>query len=206
MEIKATQISFSDKNFDHISWSSSPNGLFGLKNAHKLASLEKGDNNSGMFEGEWIWKVATIPKIQYFLWKCLHQNIPVHEVLSTRGMDVPQTCPICNEGPETILHCLRNYREAQALWKAFPPLLAKNLFFGTNLVNWLKLNCQSTKILSSLSFSWGIIFPFGIWTLWLRRNNSLFRNTSQLRNLRDEVLSRATKFAHLGINGKQARS
>ncbi|KAF3946345.1 hypothetical protein CMV_027378 [Castanea mollissima] len=93
-----------------------------------------------MMDGEWIWKVATIPKIQCFIWQCLHRSIPVREVLHSRGMEVPQTCPICNEKPETILHCLRDCREAQALWKAFPPPLTASTFFGTSLMDWLKNN------------------------------------------------------------------
>lgn len=52
LESKATLIPFSATNSDCISWSSSPNGLFDLKNAYKLASLEEGDYNSGMFDGE----------------------------------------------------------------------------------------------------------------------------------------------------------
>ncbi|KAK7814391.1 hypothetical protein CFP56_003205, partial [Quercus suber] len=115
-------------------------------------------------------------------------------------------CHICNEGPKTILHCLRDCREAQALWKAFPPSLAENIFFGTNLMDWLRLNCQTNKLPSSLSFNWGIIFPFGLWTLWLRRNNFIFQNSGLPRNLRDKVISRATEFAHLSISAKFVRS
>lgn len=70
LEIKATPISFSASNSGRISWSSSPNGIFDLKDAYKLASSQEGDFNSGMIDGEWVWKVATIPKIQ-----CLFGNV-----------------------------------------------------------------------------------------------------------------------------------
>ncbi|KAF3947173.1 hypothetical protein CMV_026659 [Castanea mollissima] len=158
-----------------------------------------------MIDGEWFWKVATIPKIQCFIWQCLHRSIPVREVLHFRGMEVPQICPICNEKPESILHCLRDCREAQALWKAFPPPLAASTFLGTSLVDWLKLNYRTNKLLPSPSFSWGIIFPFGIWTLWLRRNNFLFRNAGLPWNLKAEVISKASEFTYLGTNMKFAR-
>ena len=206
MEIKATPISFSTTSFDCISWSSSPNGIFDLKDAYTPTSIQEGDNISEMIDGDWVWKVTTIPKIQCFIWQCLDRSIPVREVLHARGMEVPQTCPICNEGPETILHCLRDYREAQALWKAFPPPLTESTFYGTNLVDWLKLNYRTNKLLSPSSFSWRILSPFGLWALWLRRNKFLFRNAGLPRNLRDAVISRAFEFAHLGISAKFTHS
>lgn len=73
------------------------------------------------FYGEWLWKVATIPKIKCFLWHCFHHSIPVRATLAARGMDVLQICPLCNEGPESILHSLRDCREAEVFWKASPP-------------------------------------------------------------------------------------
>ncbi|XP_075659314.1 uncharacterized protein LOC142629242 [Castanea sativa] len=105
LEIKATPISFFASNSDRISWSSFPNGIFDLKDAYKLASSQEGDFSSGMIDGEWVWKVATIPKIQCFIW-----------------------------------------------------------------------------------------------------NNFLFRNVGLSRHMRDEVISRATEFAHLGISAKFAGS
>ena len=121
LEMKATPVSMSTSNSDCISWASSPNGLFDLKEAYKLASLEIGDAITGVTNGEWLWKVDTIPKIKFFLWQCFHHIIPICATLATRGMDVPQICPLCIEGPETILHSLRDCREAQVFWKASPP-------------------------------------------------------------------------------------
>ena len=79
----------STSNFNCVSWASSPNGLFDLKEAYKLASLEIGDATTGVIDGEWLWKVVTIPKIKCFLWQCFHHTIPIRATLAARGMDVP---------------------------------------------------------------------------------------------------------------------
>ncbi|XP_075669726.1 uncharacterized protein LOC142639425 [Castanea sativa] len=67
--------------------------------------------------------------------------------------------------------------------------------------SWLRINCA----LQQKSFSginWGIVFPFGIWSLWLWRNKVVFRDTSSRRPLKAETLARAVAFAFLGVNGR----
>ena len=115
-------------------------------------------------------------------------------------------CLLCGEGPETTIHALKDCHEAQVFWKSFRPLMAGSLFYGSNLIEWLRLNCLSSKVSPSSGINWEIIFPFGIWSLWLRRNNIIFRNENYRRNLKANVLSKAIEFAFIGISGKQARS
>ncbi|KAK7827223.1 putative ribonuclease h protein [Quercus suber] len=68
------------------------------------------------FDGGWIWKVSTIPKIKYFVWQCLHESIPVSTVLAARGRDVSPVCQLCREGSESILLVLRDCHVARTLW------------------------------------------------------------------------------------------
>lgn len=105
-EIKATPISFAASSVDCIIWHSSSSGNFDLKKAYKLACLADEGWSSVSFNGEWIWKVSTIPKIQCFIWQCFLQSIQVRGVLSTRGLNILDVCPLCNEGIETITHAL----------------------------------------------------------------------------------------------------
>lgn len=127
LEIKATPIPFVTSNADCITWSSSPSGDFDIKEAYKLASVETQGWSPATFNGEWIWKVRTIPKIQCFIWQCIHQSIPVRSVLASRGMNIPEMCPLCSDGPETIAHALRDCREAQHFWRSLlpPPFLLR---------------------------------------------------------------------------------
>ena len=133
--IKATPISFSALYEDRLTWSSSPAGAFDLKKAYRLARLEGFDDQARPFEGEWIWKTPTIPKIKCFLWQCHHNSILVRAILASRGMDILPSCPICNKAPETILHVLRDCPFAQGFWKSFPPPLQDSLFYGAGVAD-----------------------------------------------------------------------
>lgn len=62
-----------------------PQGEFNLSCAYRMAL---GLSQSSDFTGQWIWELQTLPKIQFFLWKCAHNNIGVNECLSARGMEV----------------------------------------------------------------------------------------------------------------------
>lgn len=70
LEMKATPISFSAHNTNCITWSSSPSGKFDMKEAYKLASMEVEGNYNESFDGDWIWRMLTIPKVKCFLWQC----------------------------------------------------------------------------------------------------------------------------------------
>lgn len=144
-----------------------------------------------------------LAKFKCFLWQCYHKNIPVGTILTTRGMDVSPTCHLCNTGSKTILHMLRDCYIARNLWNSLSlPFLATS-FFGLQLNDWLWLNCYSTKTQATSNIHWGIIFAFGIWTLWIYRNDVVFRNERSRCSLKQEVLVKATKFAYIVINGKQ---
>ncbi|KAL0006019.1 hypothetical protein SO802_013580 [Lithocarpus litseifolius] len=54
-----------------------------------------------------------------------------------------------------------------------PPCLSYT--FNLPLVNWLETNCTSGAVSEHLSLPWKIIFPMGLWHLWLARNNFLFK-------------------------------
>ena len=131
-EMKATPLPFSNQGEDRLSWYSSPNGDFKLKEAYRLANWV--DNNTARqeFKDDWVWKVATLSKIKCFLWQCCHQSISVRAILAQRGMDISFLCPMCNNAPETILHALRDYPKVQSLWNSLSPSFQSNLFMVCN--------------------------------------------------------------------------
>ncbi|KAF3952302.1 hypothetical protein CMV_022124 [Castanea mollissima] len=126
-------------------------------------------------------------------------------VLAGRGMAVLDSCMLCDEGPENVIHILKDCYTAHELWDSFPPL-PTTVFYETNLVDWLRLNCNSTKRYAVANLNWGTVFSFGIWSLWLRRNGVLFRGESPSCNLRKEVTSKATEFTYVGVNGKRTQT
>nr|POF00856.1 hypothetical protein CFP56_47668 [Quercus suber] len=110
--IKTTPISYSAFYEDHLSWCSSPSGAFELKEAYGLASMEGEDDQASPFEGEWIWKTITIPKVKCFIWQCYHNSISVRATLAYRDvayeilLKEPELAYAVNEGGITPLHLL----------------------------------------------------------------------------------------------------
>ena len=98
--IKATPIRTASANKDLLSLIASSRG--DPKSAYLITC---GDNASeGCFQGAWIWKLKTFPKIQMFLWKCYYNSIPVKVVLAQRGIQMPLCCDKCHDKPKTISH------------------------------------------------------------------------------------------------------
>ncbi|KAF3970061.1 hypothetical protein CMV_006198 [Castanea mollissima] len=118
-------------------------------------------------------------------------------------MGIPPVYPMSNIELETIIHALRDCPKAQCFWNSFSPPFSSSLFYGLQLVDWLKTNYRSSRHSGVSDIEWGIIFPMAVWTLWLHRNGIVFGRLGPQRNLLDETLARAAKVAYLGINGKQ---
>lgn len=116
-----------------------------------------------------------------------------------RGLNIPLSCPLgCNE-VESIIHILRDCPQARAFWDSFSPPLPPNILYGTNLLDWLRINCTSHQR-SSSNIPWSYLFPFGSWCLWLRRNRVIFRESSTCKSLMEETISKVDEFAFLGVN------
>jgi len=203
-KIKATPFSITAAGVDRIAWASSPNGEFNLKEAYKLACIAIDFPRDLPFTGAWVWKVNTFPKVRCFLWQCLHRSIPVREVLVARGINIPTLYPLYNDAIETIIHTLRDYPQARIFWDSLLPSNLSSWFYNINLGDWLHLNCASNLSFTS-GISWGTLFPFGVWSLWLRQNKVVFGNNPNHKSLMTETLAKAAEFAFLGAHTKARR-
>ena len=74
-DIMATSVPFSTIIDDRLAWKHSAKGVFHLKSAYFLATDAIGD---APFNGQWIWKLKTLPRIQMFVWKCMHLSLGVN--------------------------------------------------------------------------------------------------------------------------------
>ena len=161
LEIKATPLPLSANDEDRIAWAISTSGDFVLKEAYNLAR----DDESGAdprCDLDWVWKVPTISKINCFIWQCCQLSIPTRSVLNVSGMNMPNHCPLCNEGSGSIIHLLRGCPIAKDLWNSLHTPMASNAFFGNNPMTWIRYNCCNIILSSTLGISWNALFSFGI--------------------------------------------
>ena len=112
MLIQATPIAMTSKGCDKIAWADSPQGIFSLRNAYRIAM---GHEESSTFSASWICKANTLPRIKTFLWMCAYNSIKVRSCLIRRGVCEEAVCPICQEAEESILHALPDYPWAKAV-------------------------------------------------------------------------------------------
>ena len=117
-----------------------------------------------------------LPKnIIIFLWLCSYNNISVREVLGSRGFTINQSCPLCNNHPESVVHLLRECQSSVSFWNqlGLPPKAIQS--FGMPFLDWLHFNSTSGFSSKHLGIPWKTLFLFGLWTLWLKRNFVAFR-------------------------------
>ena len=176
---------------DKLSWAPNPRGVFDLKSSYCLAM----DNEPCQFDGEWIWKAKVLPKIKFFVWKCMHNNVGVKACLAERGMSTNMLCPLCGLEVETIAHALRDCRTVREVWFELGVARNDREFFNEELKVWLTKNAKATHPLH-----WDTTFLLAIWILWQRRNLVLFQNKPVSQNTHVEIIQRAREFIYCGIN------
>jgi len=126
LEIQAIPYALVTSSVDRLMWRDSPRGDFSMKSAYRLAA---GLDQISDYKGLWIWKLQSLPKIQFFLWKCSHNSIGVNECLVARGVNIDPTCPLCKKEPKSILHVLRDCDLARAVWNELGAMGVDRGFF-----------------------------------------------------------------------------
>lgn len=136
-------------------WKDSPRGDFTMRSAYSMAV---GVDRSLEFNGGWIWKLHILPKIQFFLWKCIHNSIGVTDCLAARGVILDPLCPLCHKEPETIIHALPNCEKARAVWNELDAVGFERDFFSLNVEDWMVINGKSDTVHTQNSPPWKITF------------------------------------------------
>ncbi|XP_057418334.1 uncharacterized protein LOC130712517 [Lotus japonicus] len=100
---------------DQFCWPHARDGNYSVKTGYQLAHAKSHSNNSTTGHDLdddssrlWhsIWNPPTPEKIKVFIWKCYFGAFPIREALHRRRLTNDLSCPICNQGPETILHAI----------------------------------------------------------------------------------------------------
>lgn len=195
--IKATPFSLNQNSDDSLTWAFSKDGFFSLKAAYLLA---RGSNplNLDTPSMAWIWKTETHPQVQFFIWMCLHNNLPTGEVLGSKGLNLNLICIVCHLDNESVDHLLRGCNIAQELWQRLKIPQGLLYSFDQPIENWMETNCNSKVISNHLGIRWKIVLPMGLWHLWLTRNNFLFRSGVVDRMIHTKCIRDSAEFFSIG--------
>lgn len=172
--IMATPFFYDPHSIDELMWAFSKNEYISLKSADLLA---RGLNplNLDTMSFKWVSKIETPPKVQFFMWLFLHDRLPTVEVLGSTGLILDPMCKMCNRGYETIEHLFKGCEVAYNFWQQLQiPHYTRNSF-TLPFKEWTEANCKDAMNATMKGIYWKILFPIGLWQLWLNKNNFVFR-------------------------------
>jgi ribonuclease HI len=173
----------------------SDGGDFKLGKAYSIA-CNKFSECSSLKPSSWIWKVRASPRIMFFLWQCYHLSVPVREILASRGLNIPTFCPRCLAPNESLIHMLRDCPDSIAFWNSFRFPSVGNHFYFASLFDWIHSNCTASST-HDHNIPWQTLFSFGIWSLWLRRNQFVFKPDSLVLDSVVNAISYVSEFFYL---------
>ena len=147
---------------DKLAWKFSSKGDFDMRSAYLLTTNSPGTNS---FFGSWIWKLPSLPRIQMFIWKCMHQSIGVKECLASRGIPLDTTYPLCHLEPESIMHALRDYSLVKSIWHQLGTHYMYSTFFSQNTKDWISTNGGLKSSQNAVGIPWNVTFSFSLWLI-----------------------------------------
>ena len=63
-----------------------------------------------------IWSLCAPPKVKLFVWKLIHNGVPVRQKLKSCFVNVDDKCPRCNDAVESIQHCFISCQHSLQSW------------------------------------------------------------------------------------------
>ena len=202
LRIAAVQPPMEGKGDDKFFWANSQRGDFSVKSAYMAISENEASIEHFWWNIAWKWKGSS--RVQTFIWLALHDRLKTKAEIGRRHIHIDWTCDHCGVASETTLHVLRDCFMAKRLWNQLLPSEWRQVFFSSNLIDWLTLNLRSNQCMEN-GLEWSCMFGVAIWRLWFWRNQYQFNkvSTDSIRMAQD-VLIRAeeiTSSNKSGLNG-----
>lgn len=120
------------------------------------------------------WNTWLPPKISVFMWKLLHNAIPVDENIRRLNMPVVSKCSCCvNPQSESISHLFVSGDLAQKVWSYFSARCNMQCDFHS-LQNLLASWWSHNSFRSQVSFTKSVLVSCICWEIWKQRNLAFF--------------------------------
>ncbi|KAJ4774066.1 Ribonuclease H-like superfamily protein [Rhynchospora pubera] len=104
---------------DRLIFTYAKNGQFTLKMAYQLITSSSSAPSFHPSLLKAIWHTqGLLPRIRLFLWKIMHNSLPLGDTIGRRISNTARPCSICGCDDETIQHALFKCSWARTLWLA----------------------------------------------------------------------------------------
>ncbi|CAA0822774.1 Polynucleotidyl transferase- ribonuclease H-like superfamily protein [Striga hermonthica] len=154
---------------DTMYWGFSENGLFTTKSAY--ASLLPYSPTRDRAGWRAIWKWTGPQRVRQFLWLAAQEKLLTNVERHRRHITRSTLCPLCEQFPESTLHCLRDCVGAKQIWMTLIPTKNHSAFFSMPLRDWIVQNLQNGLSISVVA--WETIFGVTVWQIWKGRNDKI---------------------------------
>ncbi|XP_026437406.1 uncharacterized protein LOC113335597 [Papaver somniferum] len=130
-------LSIHPQHEDRLVWTLENNGKFTVKSAYRRMFEDHnivqtvGQRMKKIFKR--MWKVPLLPRITYFLWKCLQDILQTRDKLTYAIQDGNYGCPMCTQTLETSSHIILHCHFSRAVWFA---VLGLHIQGDANMVDW----------------------------------------------------------------------
>lgn len=153
---------------DKIVWTGSNDGIYNVKNGYHYWSNLRVSGVTALQSLGWkkIWHLKLPPKIKTFIWRFCSNIIPVRKRLSSRGVRIPITCPMCLADIEHILHLFFDYKFAADCWA--------HVQFNSNWNELLEAQTWLLDKISSASSEEVVKICVILWVIWFWRNKRVW--------------------------------
>ncbi|XP_020890746.1 uncharacterized protein LOC110230882 [Arabidopsis lyrata subsp. lyrata] len=163
------------------------------------------DNQATNKIKEKIWKVATTPKIRFFMWRALSGALAIADCLRRHGVNVPPICQLCNGASETVSHVL------------FECIIAQQVWLSTGLPLWPVYAMHSVserfahllKLMERQDLDTSVreAIPWLLWEIWKARNSTLYAaKTNSPQFIVATALEEAREWLQQNLVAQQDRS
>lgn len=95
-------------------WLGSSDGCFSIASAHLAVSPVAETDWDSLWGLVWHWKGPE--RLWMLLWKVAQGVLLTNNMRVQRAMTTSDSCPVCGEHVETILHAVRDCTKARAVW------------------------------------------------------------------------------------------
>ncbi|KAF7823223.1 ribonuclease H [Senna tora] len=163
---------------DRWAWQGEASGNFTVKSGYKRAMMESWEHinlTPGLFCDVptifWksVWKLPVLSRFKVMFWRICLGIIPTVDALKRRGMQINESCVLCEEEPENVFHLFFECKEVRQVWESA----------RFNYLSWQFHN----SILEWMSVEWGrwerekqCVFIMAVYYIWEARNKKKFAN------------------------------
>ena len=147
-----------------------------------------------------VWCLGVPSKVKVFVWKLIHEGVPVRKNLKTHIASVVDSCPWCFNSVELVHHCFLAYPHSKQVWERSNLVrLSRNQEsipcwqWWVDTVMEMKKDMHGSRKLVEISFI--------LWRIWLARNGKVFEDKdTDPQVIASTTSSLAEEYIRLSLN------